>query len=734
MAIIGLNLPTDVPWERTCVTQDMMAHSACELQHPPKWQSSIAVSQYVPQPEYQVYPSRKITYLKITCSITGYQPRDKEIEGRINFGGMSVLTIDNVDSLLEQYLPCTGALIQVAISPHTTLSGAPGASLDNYPYFMDFQPKKRELYEMVTETGERSSRSAEDLKIGKAAGNSQSLEVLDVDQGSSSGGSAGVSYAGVGVTGSYQSASQGQWGTKQLSNQEGSVSRATDESRERRETDSHTTQLSQMYHLLDSYHMGTNRALFFVQPRPHILEVPTGFVRGPRGVDGIQEFFLIVNQPKDQDGFEVSVRLDTSHLTTIPIMGYDRSRTDTVICKAIADFPTSGDTPDARQTLGLQDGDGDRVGTAYYNCFKKDAHSSTPYTPPSGYLIDVANNGGYLDQVISQYHGSSSVNVDPSGNSLTVTCDAESHVCKFEHSDIDVGYNDPDNIGNDTFKWNASAERDILVYLISREPTIKTGDKHVLVITTRELCCGGRSRSIPFGNVADVIGLTGRDGKSLSMASRNYIAANVVGKSATVRASDGLSAPVMSRTAGITRTASWNDATDASCVPALHPSSGQAAAPADRLVATRAAQRGHPSAADPLVMTAREANDLSGAIKDAMILSAGSRKRDVSAPLAYIDTDLFHNQLKRQHLQSGPGRAILNRSIVELVGPDQLRRMERLLALPAAEITCGKVADRPSEDLASGLAVDLQTARRLKLECLGLVLHYADPDLAADDQ
>jgi hypothetical protein len=229
MAIIGLNLPTDIPWERIYVTNDMMAAQACESQHPPKWQSSIAVSRYVPEDEYQVYPGRKITYLRVTCTITGYQPRDKEVEGRVNYGGMSVSTIDNVDSLLDSYLPCTGALIQVAVSPHPEF--VVRGPLDQYPYFMDFQPKKRELYEMVTDTGERSSRSLEALKIGKASGSSQSLEALDIDQGGSSGGSAGVSYAGVGVSGSYQQSIQGQWGTKEIGAQESSVSRSTDENR-----------------------------------------------------------------------------------------------------------------------------------------------------------------------------------------------------------------------------------------------------------------------------------------------------------------------------------------------------------------------------------------------------------------------------------------------------------------------------------------------------------------------
>ncbi len=735
MAIMGLNLPTDIPWERVCVTEDMMAGAACELHHPPKWQSSIAVSRYVPDDEYQVYEGRKITYLKVTCSITGFQPRDKEVEGRINFGGIGVLQIPDVDSLLEQYLPCTGALIQVAVAPHPSFSGAPSAALDDFPYFMDFQPKKRELYEMVTETGERSSRSMEDLKVGKASGNSQSLEVLDIDQGGGSGGSAGVSYAGVGVSGSYQSSTQGQWGTKQLSNQELSVSRTTDESRERREGESHTTQLSQMYHLLDSYHMGTNRALFFVQPRPHILEVPTGFVRGPRGVDGIQEFFLVVNQPKDQDGFGVSVRLDTSHLTVVPIMDYDRSRSDTVQCKAVADIPTSADIPDARQTIGLQDSDGDRVGTAYYNCFKRDAHNSTPYAPPTDYRIDVDTDGGYLDQVNVAYHGTSNVFVDPGGNSLTITCDAESHVCKFEHSDIDVGYNDPDNIGDDTYKWTASAERDILVHLISREPTVKTGEKHVMLITTRELCCGDPSRFSRGAMVADVITLAGRGGQSLSIPARSFAAASSSLKRATIRGAEG-AASSQARQPNLMSGADRRAATAGACgdqfyKDTCHGLSGGAS----ELLVAKAGTPDHQSAAgiDPPGMTAREANELSITIREAMIRSVGSRRRESTKPLPYIDTELFHLQLRRQLVQTAAGRAVLSRPVGDLVSAETLRGLGKLSQSTEDQITCDRVAAQSAESIARATGLPLPAARDLKLACLGLPTndapagHYNSP-------
>jgi hypothetical protein len=701
MAILGLNLPTDIPWQQVCVTEDMMATEACEVRHPPKWQSSIAISKYVPEEEYQVYPGRQITYLKVTCSITGYQPRDKEVEGRINFRGTNVQTVNNIDSLLESYLPCTGALIQVAVSPD-----APSTTpFSDYPYFMDFQPKKRELYEMVTETGERSSRSVESLQLGKASGTSESLEVLDVDQGSSSsvGGSANVSYAGMGVGGSFNSASgnQGQWGTKQLGGQESSVSRSTDESRERRETESHTTQLSQMYHLLDSFHQGTNRALFYVQPRPHILETPTGFVRGPRGVDGIQEFFLVVNQPKDQ-GFSVSVRMDTSHLTVVPIMGYDRSRTDTVYCKAIADTPTDADIPDARQTSALVESDGDRVGTIYYNCFKRVAHTPQPYAPPPGFRIDVDNNGGYLDQVNIAFHGSSDVLVDPAGNSLTVNCDAVSHVCKYEDDDIDVGYWSPDNVEQDAYKWPASAERDILVYLVSREPTVKTGERNVLVITTRELCCGdsGRSRTAA---IADVLGLYSEVGKRMgTKPSGVTIAAGKMQRSA-IRESDVAGSKPMSSSGQF-------------------PEQGRSCDTPSYQVAAPTAPTREP-ARTTSTMTAREANELSDAIRTATIQSAGSRRREASSPLSYMDTDLFHQQLRRQLIQTGPGRLALGATVRDLIGADSTKLIEKYFRVPIAEITGSRISEIPSEELAKIAKIGIDEARRLKMRAMGVVFH-----------
>jgi hypothetical protein len=310
MSNFKLNLPTDIPWERICVTEDMIDVNICDDRLPAKWQTSLAVFKYRPETEFQLFPKYTITYLKVTATITGYQPLDKEIQGNIDWDGVDVSTIPGLKDLLKSYNPCHGAILQVVVAP---ADNPASITKDKYPFFMDFEPKKRELYEMATDTKEKQSRSIESLNLTKSAGTTQSMEILDVDMGG--GGFGGnASYGGTGGGFTY-SAPSGQWGTRRINADETLASRTSDVGQEKRETFSYSTQISQMYHLLDSYHLGTNRVVFFIQPRPHTLEEPSGFVQGPRPVDGIQEFFLIVAQLKEQADFCVSLRLDTSHLT-----------------------------------------------------------------------------------------------------------------------------------------------------------------------------------------------------------------------------------------------------------------------------------------------------------------------------------------------------------------------------------------------------------------------------------
>ena len=60
----------------------------------------------------------------------------------------------------------------------------------------------------------------------------------------------------------------GSWGNTATD----SSSTQIDQSRERRETQGTTTNITQQYNLLTGYHAGTNRAAFLMLPRPHTLQ------------------------------------------------------------------------------------------------------------------------------------------------------------------------------------------------------------------------------------------------------------------------------------------------------------------------------------------------------------------------------------------------------------------------------------------------------------------------------
>ena len=120
MSNFKLNLPTDIPWERVCVTEDMIDRSICDGRAPGKWQTSLAVFKYRPDEEDQLYGAYTITYLRVTATITGYQPLDQEVQGQIDWDGVDVSTIPGLTALLNSYNPCHGAILQVSVAPQGT--------------------------------------------------------------------------------------------------------------------------------------------------------------------------------------------------------------------------------------------------------------------------------------------------------------------------------------------------------------------------------------------------------------------------------------------------------------------------------------------------------------------------------------------------------------------------------------------------------------------------------------
>ena len=663
MSNFKLNLPTDIPWKRICVTEDMVDKKVCDDRLPSKWQSSLAVFKYKPDDEYQLYPDYDITYLKVTATITGYQPLDDEIQGNIDWDGVDVSTIPGLKDLLNSYNPCHGAILQVSVGPNSDR----GIKLDNYPFFMDFEPKKRELYEMATDTMEKSSRSIESLNITNSAGTTQSMEVLDVDMGGGGFG-ANASYAGTGGGFNY-SAPNGQWGTRRMNSDESLASRSSDIGQEKRETFSHTTQLSQMYHLLDSYHLGTNRAVFFVQPRPHTLEEPSGFVKGPRPVEGIQEFFLIVAQPKDQKDFCVSLRLDTSHITTTPVLDYERKTDLSQMASAYAPIPNENDT------LGLREKWGEACLVTcwdmYYQCYLTSDTDEVVYQAPAGYKIESYNN-----VINTTSSGSTSVSITPDRKSLSIHAQASGKNC---YEDTFGCVDCPDTWQ----KRSGEAKRQVQVNLISTEPTQQIGEKEVLMITTRGLCCctsdNGR---LPLDEY--VVGIKPVPGKytitdfdtDQLMMTRSEI------DKGEYKAFKDDGSKISTKKSGC----GCNDISTA------------------------------PNQSDAKTKI-RKANELGKWIKVEAIKNLND---PTSKPQKYVDTEFFTKQLERKLLQFRKGREILNMPASKTLPKAALSKVAKHLRKSEKELTRKDLLSLRSNDLAKLTGVKESEISKAKMSSMGI--------------
>jgi hypothetical protein len=328
--------------------------------------------------------------------------------------------------------------------------------------------------------------------------------VLDVDQGFSIGGTGEAQVAGTGGGGGGSFSRSGQWGSKTMGQQEAANVRATESSRESRETLSHTTQLSQMYNLFQAYHLGTNRALFWVGPRPHVLEEPSALVRGPRPVDGIQELFLVVSQPESQDDPCISVRLDTAHLTQLPLMELDHKAADhQPEAQASASAPAEG------TGLAIESDD------PLYDCFEVRKTASDAFEAPPGYSVEDT------EDLVNAVEGTGVTDVQVSADekNVNVTAEATGRAC-YRNDAGDVANTAalvaggaaattpvaaplvgavvggvaaaagadviPETKGK---KKSGSAHRKVRVKLVSEQPIKQVGTYEALVITTRGLCC-----------------------------------------------------------------------------------------------------------------------------------------------------------------------------------------------------------------------------------------------------
>lgn len=693
----SFNMPTDIPWKKICTTNDMMDRVVCDVELPPKWQSSIAMFKYVPADEYQLYPDYKITYLKATVTVTGYQPLDDEIQGEIDWDGVDITTLDGLTELLNSYYPCNGAILQIVVGPK---GPNPTIPFDQYPFFFDFEPKKRELFEMATDTKEKQSRSVETLNITKGAGSAQSTEVMDVDMG----GSWNVGVQGGGETGgglNVGSSTQGQWGTKSMDTQQNQVDRSQEAGTEKRETLSHTTQLSQLYHLLDSYHLGTNRAVFFMQPRPHVIEEPSGFVRGPRKLEGVQEFFMVVAQPKTQEEFCVSARLDTGHLIETDILDYERKTDISNLVSVTAPIPTKNDQPDGiakRRACFLG-----QCWDVIYKCFKTRRVADEVYSAPDGFVIE-----GFTDLVNSTSNGATSVTIAPGSKNLTIHVEAQGRIC-FEDSGL--CFDCPDEIE----KTGGFARRQVQVNLVSEEPSKKVGEQQSLLITTRGLCCCPQTDlKIPDVRVTGVYAVPEYLSGGFLNTRRLLAAQRAMETGVSITATQAFAGEATMGTTGLSAqmAAQSGGYTECECRKTTA-TSGLPVAPLTMQM--------DPMSQNERRLSMRQANGVNDFIRQSMVKSFRDPRMG-SEPKRFIETDLFANQLESFIRRSRAGRQRLRKTAKGVVPEPVVTAVAKQLNTTPEAVTAMDVLFLRNHQFKRAAGMGAPEVSRVKLQLLGVPL------------
>jgi hypothetical protein len=82
-----------------------------------------------------------------------------------------------------------------------------------------------------------------------------------------------------------------------------------------------------MYQLFNGYHLGTNRAVFALFPRPHTVnqqeyqQANYNLINGQRQLEGLQDVFLVVLMPRTLSGICVEAWLDTAHKAALTRWG-----------------------------------------------------------------------------------------------------------------------------------------------------------------------------------------------------------------------------------------------------------------------------------------------------------------------------------------------------------------------------------------------------------------------------
>src|SRR5205085_1074316 len=360
-----------IPWKVIAASRDMMDVTYNNDAYPYIWRSSLALSVFEPSENLPAgLCNQKLAFVKVTCSITGYQPREGEGEGtQVVFPN---LPQEELERVFTEYWGCYGVLLNVAILP----LGPHPPNFRDYPHILDFLPKSRELVRPVALPGEVLTASTSSLKLDRGLTTTQKDETQ------------------VGIKGGYAAGQSGGWNVEgNIQHTWGSSTEAKSETEvgggaERRLTSGYSSSVDHLYSLLTGYHAGTNRAAFIMLPRP-FLEEPTDrrtFALGLRVIEGVQEFVLVVSRPATMRGLCIEASLDTAHFPEQ--VAHDRQ-------------PAQYETRDASFTTIVFAPGSVFAGWGTQTVRLEDSPSATFHTP-DGWVIDRFAPGGGVEETANR--------------------------------------------------------------------------------------------------------------------------------------------------------------------------------------------------------------------------------------------------------------------------------------------------------------------------------------------
>ncbi len=497
----------------------MMDTVFCNKLFPLPWRSSLALSLYEPSAEElpKGLSGQRLTCLKLTCSITGYQPSKEETDQIVAAfpdqpDGDQRAALNRI---LTQYFACYGALLNVGVFPGARRiwkevaidfaalpDGRPGGELPNphdiggVKFAVEGEPVNR-LVDNFPPGGDGRAELHlhHTLTIAFPAGLLVRKVQAQVAHSSEAGVTMEAFRSGVSVGSKWSGPDQHT--IHSLTIDDGGIDRVVFTAPHHQASllefkydvaagDTVDTKgiplddFPRIVHCeptlrepeqgaLAGYHVGTNRAVFQVLARPQAVAATDfgNFLQGLRAIEGIQEFLLVVSRPQQMDGLCVEAWLETGSFPEIANFIQQPPEYE----ESFEDFPVAQ--------------------TANSGLFSKDYVSiEAEYTVGSGWVIDQRPERG----------------ADNGHPGLKMTDDRSNEVARAtlaDHiyaatSDTTVSVKGEICGKRNPFAADASFDRSYRVFTRSVEPKPvhqqPSANVGRLIISARELCVAFRSK------------------------------------------------------------------------------------------------------------------------------------------------------------------------------------------------------------------------------------------------